>query len=116
MSEQLIQKQIQLALGQRRDVCLFRQNTGVAKDQRTGQVVKFGQPGQPDLMGILTVRGLGFWLGIEVKTPTGRQTPVQIAYQHMVEARGGIYILARSAEAAVAGVDDAVARIEGRFP
>ena len=100
-----------LALGKRGDICLHRQNTGVAKDQRTGQLVRFGTPGQGDLTGMLTVGGLGIHLELEVKTSTGRQSEVQIQYQHMVERHGGVYLLCRSVADAVQGIDQAIARI-----
>lgn len=104
-----------LALGQRADLRLFRANVGVAKDQRTGGIVRFGTPGQPDLMGILTVQGVGVWIGIEVKTATGRQSEAQVKYQQMVERQGGVYLLCRSVEDAVRGVDQAIQRLAGRI-
>lgn len=35
---------------------------------------------------------------IEVKTPKGRQSPDQIEFQQMVEANGGIYVVARNVD------------------
>jgi hypothetical protein len=37
-------------------------------------------------------------LWIEVKSPTGKQSPEQVSFQKDVEARGHLYILARSME------------------
>lgn len=73
---------------------LWRQNTGVAR-MGPDRVVRFGVPGQADLTGILPG---GRRLEIEVKSPTGQQTPEQRNYQRMVERFGGVYVLARSVE------------------
>ena len=92
MTEREIQNAILREFATRRDCRLWRANTGVA---RIGdRVVRFGVPGQPDLMGILPG---GIWLGVEVKSATGRQSPEQIAFQAMIEKFGGVYVLARSA-------------------
>jgi len=81
--------------GSRTDIRLWRQNTGAARDPHTGQVIRFGVPGQADLSGIL--QG-GQRLEIEVKTKTGRQSKEQKRWQRMIEKFGGVYVLARSVE------------------
>ncbi len=50
--------------------------------------------GFPDLTAIKD----GRTLYIEIKTATGRQSPYQVEFQQMLEAHGGIYILARGVE------------------
>ena len=91
LSERAIQNDILRAFGTRPGLRIWRQNCGVA---RIGErVVRFGVPGQADLTGILPD---GRRLEIEVKSPTGRQTPQQAAFQNMIEKFHGIYILARS--------------------
>ncbi len=46
----------------------------------------------------LTALKDGRTLYIEVKTPTGKQSDWQKAFQHEIELHGGIYILARSVD------------------
>ena len=90
-SEKAIQNDILRAFGTLPGLRLWRANTGVA---RIGtRVIRFGIPGQADLTGILPD---GRRLEIEVKSPTGRQSPEQIAFQGMIEKFHGIYIFARS--------------------
>jgi len=72
--------------------------------------VRFGVPGQADYTGIVPIsqnltcphcnRGLsapplGVRLEIEAKSPKGRQSAEQGAYQEMIERFHGIYVLAR---------------------
>ena len=90
-SEKALQNDILRAFGTLPGLRLWRANVGVA---RIGtRVVRFGIPGQADLTGILPD---GLRLEIEIKSPTGRQTPEQVAFQNMIEKFHGIYILARS--------------------
>ena len=58
-------------------------------------------PGAGDLSGILAD---GRRLEIEVKAQT-KQSEDQKAWQAMIERFGGVYILARSAEEAIASVE-----------
>jgi hypothetical protein len=91
IKEKALQNDILRAFGTRPGLRLWRANCGVA---RMGErVIRFGIPGQADLTGILPD---GRRLEIEVKSATGRQTPEQIAFEHMIERFNGIYILARS--------------------
>ncbi len=94
MSEALIQQQILEAFGARPKLRIWRANTGAAMVK--GRLVRFGVPGQPDIQGIIAPTGK--YLGIEVKSPTGRQSEEQKLFQAMVERQGGIYILARSVD------------------
>jgi len=92
-SEKALQNDILRAFGTLPRLRLWRANVGVA---RIGtRVIRFGIPGQADLTGILPD---GRRLEIEVKSPTGRQTPEQVAFQNMIEKFHGIYILARSTD------------------
>jgi len=79
---------------------VLRQNTGVAQD-RKGQVIKFGTPGQGDVRCVIGGRAVE----IEVKTPKGKQSEKQQNYQAALERAGGIYILARS-------INDAIGQIK----
>ena len=93
MTEKQVQNAILREFGTRPELRLWRQNTGAARVGR--RFVRFGVPGQADLTGIL--RG-GRRLEIEIKSPIGRQTPDQRAFQAMIERFGGLYVLARSVE------------------
>ncbi len=102
--ESVLLAQILLALGSRPDCRAFRNNVGKLPDPRTGRWVTFGlAPGAPDI--ICIVRG-GRFIGIEVKTPTGKLRPDQEAFRDMLQSLGATYVVARS-------VDDAVRAVEG---
>lgn len=96
MNEAAIQSQIRLALGQRDDVMLLRINVGKFRPLHGPQdrVIQSASNGTPDLLGVWNGRALA----IEVKNAKGRQRPEQVAFQKAWEARGGLYILARSVE------------------
>jgi hypothetical protein len=72
---------------------IWRSNTGVAK--MGDRSVRFGVPGQGDISGLLLN---GRRLEIECKTAKGTQSDEQKAFQRMIEAFGGLYVLARSLE------------------
>lgn len=81
--------------GSRQGVRLWRANVLVARD-RKGQVVRAGIKGQADISGVLAPTGRR--IEIECKSASGQQTKEQVRWQRMIEAHGGIYILARSLE------------------
>jgi hypothetical protein len=100
-----IQQRIRLAVGTRSDLRLFRNNTGTLPDPRTGRPVQFGLArGSADLIGLRTVtitpemvgQRVAVFTSIEVKTSTGRVTPEQQNWLHMVRRAGGIAGVARS--------------------
>lgn len=106
-SEAEIQRRIRLACGTgpRR---LWRNNTGVLRDQ-SGRPVRFGlAPGSSDLIGyesiVITPAMVGQRLAviaaIEVKTPGGRVSAQQQAFLDHVLAAGGRAGVARSPEEA----------------
>ena len=70
-----------------------------------GFAVDFEGAGSPDILGCLD----GRFLGIEVKTPTGKQEQSQRRFQTAFEAAGGIYLIARSPAEAVEAITRAVA-------
>jgi len=102
VTEKQAQNAILRVYGRDPRVRLWRANVGVARFGN--RRVAFGVPGQADLTGILPG---GIRLEIEVKGPRGRQSQKQRCYQQMIEAFGGVYVLARS-------VDD-VQRAIGRY-
>ncbi len=96
MTESQIQDQIRLVLGSDPRCAFFRNNCGVA--QRNGHTIRFGvgSPGGADLIGVFN----GRFIAVEIKTPVGRQTPEQKLFQQLIERKGGVYIILRSAEEA----------------
>jgi hypothetical protein len=95
MSEITLVKEILAVIGSRNDVRVWRNNTGTLIDS-LGRPVKFGLVGSADILGIIAPQGR--FLAIECKTRTGKQSDQQRNFQKMIEAMGGIYILARSLE------------------
>jgi len=93
--ESQIQDAIRLELGRDPDLVLWRNNIGMAW-MRDGSPVRFGVggPGAADLVGLYR----GRFVALEIKTPTGRQTPEQKTFQQLVERKGGIYVVMRSVE------------------
>lgn len=67
--------------------------------------VQAGIDGQADISGIIAPHGKR--IEIEVKAGKDRMSDKQIAFKRMIEAHGGIYILAHS-------LADVVAALEGR--
>jgi hypothetical protein len=95
-------------------VVMWRNNRIKAKAIGRGgalRMVSAGVDGQADLSGIAHVRysGLkkiaGVRVEIEVKGPRDRQSPQQRNFQQMIESHGGIYLLARDAESALAELE-----------
>jgi len=118
-SERDIQREILQVIGARSDLYLWRSATGGGVAE-SGKRVRFGVPGQSDLMGVIrrpcycqTCDGLpeepehavGVMLCIEVKAerykPGPTLTRTEQAQQRFGEAvtrMGGVYIVARSVE------------------
>ncbi|MCQ8279884.1 VRR-NUC domain-containing protein [Acetobacteraceae bacterium KSS8] len=98
-SEAAIQADILVAITALPSAMFWRSNSGVAT-RSDGKPIRFGVPGQPDILG--AYRGQAY--GIEVKSPTGRQRKEQAIWQRNFERAGGRYILARSVDDALAGL------------
>ncbi len=81
----------------------WRQNAGRIRSDR-GDWVSLGPPGIADIVGVLNGRAVF----VEVKTATGKQRDVQKKFQQAVEKAGGIYIVARSPQAAIEGLKNAL--------
>jgi hypothetical protein len=105
VTEQQAQQRIRLALS--KGSCrLWRNNTGMLRDQQ-GRPVRFGLcEGSADLIGYRTVtitpemvgQQLAVFCAVEVKAPKGRTTPQQDAFLAHVQAAGGRAGIARSVE------------------
>jgi hypothetical protein len=106
-AETTLQQQIRLAVGLRKDLRLFRNNTGSLPDPKTGRPVQFGLArGSADLIGFRTItitpemvgQRVAVFTSIEVKTPTGRLSPDQSNWLGLVRGAGGIAGVARSVD------------------
>jgi len=82
-------------------IFFWRNNTGVkireATETQNRGFIRFGTPGAPDLFAIHA----GKVYGIECKSPTGKQTEKQKAFEQSFSGAGRgtcVYILARSLE------------------
>ena len=92
---------IRAALAVLPGVLVWRNNVGV--DAEHG--IRYGLGvGSADLVGIVTIQGVGVFLGVEVKTATGRMRPEQVRWAETVRRFGGLAITARTPEEAVAAV------------
>lgn len=102
-----IMRSIQLAYS-RGDTRLMRNNVGVLYDKR-GIPVTFGLgTGTSDLIGLKSViitpdmvgRKLAVFIGIEVKTSTGRTTDAQDLFLDMLRTMGALHGVARTVDQA----------------
>lgn len=100
VKESEIQKQIinYLETLEKNGICyVVRNNTAaVPIDRGNGKkgFLKNGKKGSPD---ILLCMG-GKFVGVEVKSATGRLSPAQKEAAKIIEEAGGVYIVARSLE------------------
>lgn len=113
-TESNIVAEILLAIGQRPDVLAMKRTVGKFRSLDDPQrIVTVGTPGEPDIGAVVAVtitpdmvgRTVGLAVGIEVKTAIGRQREGQKLFEHAWTKRGGVYVLARSAEDAVRAID-----------
>lgn len=104
-----------LAVGQRPDVLIWRQQAGLFRAYDDPQrVVRVGIPGAADAMAVVAVtigqQHLGQTLGVavapEFKTSTGRQKQAQRDWQAAFEKRGGIYVLCREPDDLITAIDN----------
>jgi len=109
-SETKIQQEIRLALGQRSDLRLFRNETGKLPDPRTGQWVQFGlAKGSSDLIGFKTIKitpemigqEIAQFVSLEIKTESGKLTDIQENWLQKVKSSGGIVGVARTVKDAL---------------
>jgi len=93
MAESDIQLKILKRL-QANSIYCWRNGNLARYDTKTHQYLSNPQhkAGVGDIIGLLPN---GQHLEIEVKTATGKQSPVQLIHQKRIEANGGVYLLAR---------------------
>lgn len=94
--EGLVVKEIMNYLAIRK-VYAWRNNTGAIKTQgqHGDRFLRFGKVGSSDILGVLDD---GRFLAIECKAPNGRLSDPQRVFLSNVSRRGGVAIVARSAE------------------
>lgn len=86
-------------LQQRLPCRLWRNHVGQIED-RFGRTHRFGVPGSGDLQGWIKVDGRAVHLEVEVKGPRGRLRPGQASHRALVDAWGGIYVVAKTVDEA----------------
>lgn len=89
---------------------LWRQNAGEVTTT-TGHHVYLGPAGIADRVGFLPG---GMIVFVELKKRTGKQRLAQINFQKLVEAQGCIYVVARSGQEMVEGINSALNQRERR--
>ena len=106
--EQSILRQILQSLKWRRDVLVWRQNTGAMKGRSAkgkSWYVEFAVKGCADILGLVSPEG--WFLAIEVKRPSTRNqsTDHQVRFGEWIKEAGGIYFIACSAAEAMEQLD-----------
>ncbi len=118
MTESRIQSEIALVLGSHPDVRLWRNNVAQAwvghTVHRTPETITLRHyrplhaglcTGSSDLIGFRRIeiadRAIAQFLGIEVKSKRGTESPDQIRFRELVNRMGGLAIVARSQEEAL---------------
>jgi hypothetical protein len=103
MSEAKLVNEILIEFGARKNMRIWRVNTGAAK-RPGGGLVRFGTPGDPDIMGILAPGGRT--ICIECKAEDGRLSAAQVRRLAMMREFGALVIVARTIEDVEQGLRD----------
>ena len=93
ISEKHIQKAILDYLAFKK-IFHYRQNSGAFKTESGGYMRTASVSGLPDIVAIKD----GIYIGLEVKTATGRQSEEQREIQDRITAAGGLYLVVRSVD------------------
>ena len=108
--ETVLQQNIRLALGQEKNLRLFRNQVGQLPDPITGRYIQFGlAKGSSDLIGFKTVKitpdmvgqEIAQFVSLEIKTETGKLTKMQHNWLQKVKTSGGIVGVARTVKDAL---------------
>ena len=91
ISEKHIQKAILDYLAFKK-IFHYRQNSGAFKTESGGYMRTASVSGLPDIVAIKD----GLYIGLEVKTATGKQSKEQREIQNRITAAGGLYLVVRS--------------------
>jgi len=114
-----LKNEIRLAIGERNDVVLWNNESGVAVHP-AGQFVRYGVgKGGADLLGLVCMyvnfrngterdkpRVFGRFIAIEVKTGRARLDPAQKLFLDLVRRFGGYAAVVRSVEDAIKAIED----------
>ena len=114
MSEKNTQNAALLLVGARHDVMIWRNQTGKFLSMDGQRVVKVGNPGAADAIGVVAVtitpdmvgKTIGVAIAPEFKARRGKQADEQKDWQAAFERRGGVYRLIRQPEELVTMVED----------
>lgn len=82
--------------------CYVVRHNSVAGKLERGGYIKQAKKGVPDF--IVCIKGL--WVGLEVKTEVGRQSPEQKVAQKLIELTGGRYYIVRNVDTVKHIVDE----------
>lgn len=93
--------EVLLAIGSTNKCRVYRNATGCARSMDGARIISFGLKGSPDIVGILSN---GKWLGLEIKTGSGKQNKDQLNFEAMIRRFNGHYLVVRNAQEAVAFV------------
>lgn len=104
VSEANIQKSV-LDYLSKRGVMSWRNNSGAVKTEK--YFFRFGAVGSPDIIAVVN----GYFVGIEVKSKTGKWSDDQQEFARRLFAAGGIYLLVRSIDEAIFMIDDCISRV-----
>lgn len=95
-----VKNEVLLKVGGHIDFMVWNNETGTARAMdNPKRIIKFGKIGSPDILGVMGPFGL--FVGIEIKTGSGRQRESQIIFEQSCKKRNGIYIVGRHAEDAL---------------
>lgn len=99
--ETAIKNEILLELSRHPQALVWNSPCGTFRSMTDpSRVIRIGPPGRADLIGVIGGRAVA----IEVKTSTGRLRVEQERWRDAFQARGGIWVLARSVDDALMGV------------
>ena len=101
MTEHEVQQAILARLGAVPGLLVWRNNTGAVKVDG-GRLVRFGALGSADVLGVSAP--LGRLVALEVKSRAGRSSDLQARWGKAVADLGGVYLVVRSVDEAVAGL------------
>ena len=94
MTESEIKREILLELSRNRNIMLWNNPTAVARPYNSARFVRFGNPGESDLLGLIAPWGIA--LAIECKSRGGRLSDRQKQWGAAFSGHGGIYVVAHS--------------------
>jgi hypothetical protein len=98
ITESILQRAVLDWLGSLDGIYFFRSGAGQVKTEG-GRFFKTGKPGCPDVTVCVGCGDADFpavFVGLEIKTETGRQSATQKKAQEEIEAAGGRYYLIRN--------------------